>query len=51
MEKAYKFELYPENVQINKINNFIGSSRFFYNHYLNIKLKKLKNGFKDLTNV
>ena len=32
--KAYKFRMYPTNEQKYKLNSFIGSSRFIYNHYL-----------------
>ena len=40
MVKSYKFRLYPDGEQISKINSFIGSSRFVYNHYLSLKQKK-----------
>ena len=40
MLKAYKFRLYPENVQISKINSFIVFARFVYNHYFCLKQKK-----------
>jgi putative transposase len=37
--KAYKFRLYPNNIQREQINKTIGSTRFAYNHYLDKKIK------------
>ena len=52
ISRAYKFRLYPDKEQENKINSFIGSSRFIYNHYLynnkNNKFFNLYNAIKDL---
>lgn len=38
--KAYKFRLYPDNNQAIFINKTLGSSRFVYNYYLNLKQKE-----------
>ena len=35
--KAYKFRMYPEKEQKGKINSFLGTSRFIYNHFLDKK--------------
>ncbi len=40
MYKAFKFRLYPNDVQRELINKYCGCSRFIYNHYLD----KCKNG-------
>ena len=32
--ESFKFRMYPTNEQKYKLNSFIGSSRFIYNHYL-----------------
>ena len=34
MYKAYKFRLYPDNNQREKINKNFGCNRFVYNYYL-----------------
>jgi len=34
MIKAYKFRMYPTIEQKEKLNQFIGASRFIYNYYL-----------------
>ena len=34
MIKVYKFRLYPQEEQKSILNQFIGTSRFIYNHYL-----------------
>lgn len=59
--KAYKFRMYPEKEEINKINSFLGTSRFIYNYYLNKKdnlykenninypLNEMKKDIKELT--
>ena len=40
--KAYKFRMYPSDEQKILINQFLGTSRFIYNHYLDYKEKKYK---------
>ena len=42
--KAYKFRLYPEDEQKNKLNQFLGTSRFIYNLFLSRKDEKYKDG-------
>ena len=43
MIKAYKFRMYPTNEQKQQLNQFIGTSRFIYNHYLYEKEQMYKN--------
>jgi len=40
--KTYKFRLYPNKDQQEKLNSFLGTKRFIYNHYLT-KLQETKN--------
>ena len=35
--KAYKFRMYPEKEQKGKLNSYLGTSRFIYNHFLDKK--------------
>ena len=42
IHKAYKFRMYPDDEQRILINQFLGCSRFIYNHYLDYKDKKYK---------
>ena len=42
--KAYKFRLNPTTNQKNKLNQFLGTSRFIYNLFLNKKDEKYKQG-------
>ena len=53
MYKAYKFRLYPNKVQKEKINKNFGCSRFVYNYYLcaikNSKYINVHTCFKDYT--
>ena len=37
--KTYKFRMYSDSIQVQKINSFLESKRFVYNHYLNEKAK------------
>ena len=37
--KAYKFRMYPDECTKSKLNSFMGTSRFIYNHYLELKDK------------
>lgn len=55
MYKAYKFRLYPNDIQTELINKILGCSRYTYNHYLD---KMINNGYttsynniKDFTNT
>ena len=36
--KTYKFRMYPDKKQQEKINAFLGTKRFIYNHYLDKKI-------------
>lgn len=47
--KAYKFRIYPNNVQKNMINRCVGSSRFVYNYYLDKKIKEYKENQKNIS--
>lgn len=47
--KAYRFRIYPNNVQKNMINRNIGSSRFVYNYYLDKKIKEYKEKHKNIS--
>lgn len=38
--KAYKFRMYPTLKQKQKLNSFMGTSRFIYNYYLNERMKR-----------
>ena len=40
--KAYKFRMYPDNKQQEKLNSFLGTKRFIYNYYLGEKIKDNK---------
>ena len=42
MIKTYKFKLYPNKEQENILKQFIGTSRFIYNHYLYEKTRLYK---------
>ena len=42
MYKAYKFRMYPNKEQREKLNQNLGSSRFVYNYYLNKKNETYK---------
>ena len=46
--KAYKFRMYPSNEQADKLNQFIGCSRFIYNHLLEDKKKYYSETKKNL---
>ena len=37
--KTYKFRMYPDLEQVEKLNSFLGTKRFIYNYYLNEKEK------------
>ena len=46
--KTYTFRLYPNNDQKKKLNSFLGTTRFVYNHYLELKEKDYSLNFKDM---
>jgi len=46
--KTYKFRLYPTDKQQEKLNSFLGTKRFIYNHYLNEKEKNSKLTLKEM---
>ena len=46
--KTYTFRLYPNNDQKKKLNSFLGTTRFIYNHYLDLKEKNHNLSFKDM---
>ena len=55
MYKAYKFRLYPNNQQKQKLNKTFGCNRFVYNYYLRkIISEEYINAYsciKDYTNI
>jgi putative transposase len=40
--KSFKIRIYPNSIQEQQINNNIGSARFVFNHFLNMKIEKYK---------
>jgi putative transposase len=51
LKKAYKYRLYPDKEQMNKINQTIGSARFIYNKMLEDKIKYYRAHKKTLNNT
>ncbi len=47
--KAYKFRLYPNDLQKEKIHSFIGATRFIFNYFLDLKKKSYEEDKKTLT--
>ena len=47
--QAYHFRMYPNQEQQIKLNQFLGTSRFIYNHYLSLKEKTYKEEGKNLS--
>ena len=45
---VYTFRLYPTNEQKGNLNSFLGTTRFIYNHYLELKEKDNNLSFKDM---
>lgn len=46
--KAYKFRMYPNEKQKEKLNSFLGAKRFIYNHYLDKKIKNNKLTIEEM---
>ena len=49
MLKAYKYRLYPNKEQKNIINKTIGSCRFVFNYYLELRINEYKDNNKSLS--
>ena len=49
MMKAFKFRLYPTNIQITQLNQHIGSCRFVYNWALDQKIKTYEQTGKSIS--
>jgi putative transposase len=47
--KAYKFRLYPNDKQKEKIHSFIGVTRFVYNYFLELKKTSYEEDKKNIT--
>ena len=47
--QAYRFRMYPDKDQQVKLNQFLGTSRFIYNHYLSLKEKTYKDERKNIS--
>ena len=45
--KSYKFKLNPSSEQKEKLNQFLGTSRFIYNYYLNEKIERYNKFSKN----
>lgn len=48
MEKSYKFRIYPNNIQIQQIEQTFGNCRFIYNYYLDKKVKAYQENKETL---
>ena len=46
--KTYRFRMYPERFDQEKINSFLGTKRFIYNYYLNEKEKNNNLTLKEM---
>lgn len=46
--KGYKYRIYPAKAQIEKIESFLGCSRFVFNYFLNLKGKLYSSEKKSL---
>lgn len=42
INKAFKYRIYPNNVQIKQIEQNFGNARFVYNYFLDLKIKAYK---------
>ena len=49
MEKAYKYRIYPNELQKEQIQKTFGSCRFIYNRYLAMKIEKYKEKKESFT--
>ena len=49
MLKAYKYRIYPNKEQKNIINKTIGSCRFVFNYYLELRINEYKDNNKSLS--
>ena len=49
MNKAFKFRLYPNKKQVEKLNNFFGCNRFVYNYFLEKKISLYNREKTSLT--
>ena len=47
--QAYYFRMYPIEEQQIRLNQFLGTSRFIYNHYLSVKERTYKEEGKNLS--
>ena len=48
VNKAYKFRMYPNDIQKEIINKTFGCTRFIYNYYLDKRINLYKNGGKSI---
>ena len=46
--RGYKYRIYPAKAQIQKIESFLGASRFVYNHFLRLKQDLYASSKKSL---
>ena len=48
VNKAYKFRMYPNDIQKEIINKTFGCTRFIYNYYLDKRINLYKNEGKSI---
>ena len=51
MLRAYKYRIYPNEIQKGQLAKAFGCSRFVYNYYLDKKIKGYENGDKSLSKI
>ncbi|TJX13139.1 transposase [Tissierella creatinini] len=51
MLRAYKYRMYPNEIQKEQLAKTFGCSRFVYNYYLDKKIKGYENGDKYLSKI